>query len=172
MIYEIFVRFFGAGIAGLIQFLPFTINYNTNPPLLKIETVLSSPVTNETKRLVENGMQLNIQYDWSLIVNDSRAYHRSSVHKLQFIDNTWLIDGSIRTMSIDSLQKQIGTSVMALPGLLFDNGDRITVFTKAEILADSAFTRSTRMRTDVLWNYYTPKHKEQLIFNGEVFIPE
>jgi hypothetical protein len=72
----------------------------------------------------------------------------------------------------DSIQQHIGTSAMLLPGLRFDSGDKIIVFIKAAILPDSAFTRSTRMRTDVLWNYYTPKRKEQLIFNGERFVPE
>jgi hypothetical protein len=172
MMYELFVKLFGAGLAGLIQFLPLTLVLNDAPPLLRIESSLTSPVTRETQQLVEKGMVLRIQYDWSLIVNNQRAYHQIASHALTHKDSTWSIDGTVQKIPFDSLQKLLGLSVMILPGLRFDNGDRITVFIKAAILPDSAFTRSTRMRTDVLWNFYTPKRKEQLFFNGERFIPE
>jgi len=172
MMYELFVKFFGAGIAGLIQFLPLTLVLNDAPPLLTIETSLTSPVTKEAQLLVGKGMTLQIQYDWSLIVNDQRAYHQIVTHTLRCKESTWFVDGNAQKITLDSLQKQLGIAAMILPGLKFDNGDKITVFIKAAILPDSAFTRSTRMRTDVLWNYYTPKRKEQFIFNGERFIPE
>lgn len=172
MIYELFVKFFGSGIAGLIQFLPLMLVLNEDPPLFKVETSLTTPVTRETQLLVEKGMALRIQYDWSLIVNDQRAYHQIVTHELYCKDSTWSVDGNVQKIPFDSLQKQLGISAMILPGLKFDNGDRVTIFIKAAILPDSAFTRSTRMRTDVLWNYYTPKRKEQLIFNGERFISE
>jgi hypothetical protein len=172
MIYELFVKFFGAGIAGFIQFLPLTLVLDDAPPLLKIETTLTAPVTREAQLLVEKGMTLRIQYDWSFIVNDQRAYHQIVIHELRCKDSTWSVDGTVQKIPFDSLQKQLGISAMVLPGLRFDNGDRLTVFIKAAILPDSSFTRSTRMRTDVLWNFYTPKLKEQLVFNGERFIPE
>lgn len=172
MIYELFVKIFGAGIIGLIQFLPFITIYDTDNYSFSIETTLTSPVTKEAKRLAENGIPFHIQYDWSLIINDQRAYHQIITHELLYKDSTWFVDGNLKKIPFDSLQLQMGTSAMILPGLRFDNGDKLTVFIKAAILPDSAFTRSTRMRTDVLWNYYTPKRKEQLVFNEERFIPE
>jgi hypothetical protein len=172
MIYELIVKLFGAGIAGLIQFLPFTINYDAVVSSLKIEATLTTPITKETQRLVENGVPLRIQYDWSLIVNDVRAYHQTVLHEFQFAKNMWIIDNVVQNVSIEELQMQMGSAIMILPGLRFDDGDRLTVFIKATILPDSTFTRSTRMSTDVLWNYYIPKHKEQLIYSGERFIPE
>jgi hypothetical protein len=172
MIYELFVKLFGAGIVGLIQFLPFTLIVDDTSPMFKIETSLTAPVTREAQQLVENGMILRIQYEWSLIVNDQRAYHQIVTHELRCKDSTWFVDGTVQKILFDSLQLKLGRSAMILPGLRFDNGDKLTIFTKAAILPDSAFTRSTRMRTDVLWNFYTPKRKEILIFNGERFSPE
>jgi len=172
MIYELIVKLLGAGIMGLIQFLPFTISYDAAISSLKIETSLISPVTKESQRLVEGGMPLRIQYDWSLIVNNERAYHLTVLHELKFEQDKWIVDNTIQTVPMEELQKQMGNAVVILPGLRFDADDRLTVFIKATILPDSLFTRSTRMSTGVLWNYHIPKRKSSFIYTGERFIPE
>jgi hypothetical protein len=172
MIYEIFLRLFGAGITGIIHFLPMTVAYDSSALSLSVGTTLTAPLTREARRLAENGMPLRIRYDWSLIVNDIRAYHQSEQNELAFNNGNWRLDGKALDVSFDTLQKFMGQTAMQLPGVRFDAGDRMVVFVKAELLSDSVFTKSTRMETDVLWNCRTPALKESFQFSGERFLRE
>lgn len=169
MIYELFLRLFGAGITGLIQFLPFSVEYDAAAPLLSTGTTLTAPVTREARRLVETGMSLRIDYSLSLIVNNVRAYHQSTVHKLEFAAGTWTVDDTLRNLPFDTLQRLMGRISIRKPGLKFDERDRITLFVKATILPDSGFTKSTRMNTDVLWNCRIPTRKETFLFTNGRF---
>jgi hypothetical protein len=169
MIYELALRIFGAGIAGIIQFLPLSVDYRAADPSLTVAATLTAPVTKEARRLVETGMSLRISYDWSLIVNDTRAYHKTTKHALQWKKNVWLIDNDTLTAPFDTIQARTGHSVARFPGFRFDEGDHLLLLVKATLLPDSAFTAATRMRTDVLWNCRIPTRKECLVFTHGKF---
>ena len=170
MLYETLLRFLGAGIAGILQFQPFVINYNTAPPELRSSSVLAAPVTGEARRLVENGWTFRIEYTWSIIVNDARAYRRSEQHILKMREGRWVIDtGNVKSV-FDSTQVLMGGSSGTFGGLTFDEGDRLTVFVKASLPSDSLFTASTGMNTAVLWNCFIPNRKETFLFTGGRFV--
>ena len=169
MIYELILRIFGAGIAGVIQFLPLSVGYQAADPSLTAAATLTEPVTAEARRLVEKNMPLRIVYDWSLIVNDARAYRSSTLNELKWENNRWLLNGAPLSASFDTVQYRIGRSIVRFPGFKFDEGDRIIIFVKATLRPDSAFTASTRMRTDVLWNCYIPTRKETFLFTNGRF---
>jgi hypothetical protein len=162
VIYEYALRLLGAGIAGMIHFLPLAHCYTPLDNTLTISTTLTSPVTEETRTLVRNGWTFPVAYECYLIVNDAHSYHADFTRRLSFAQGRWNVDGAV--VPPDSIMAKMGMVVARFPGLRFDERDKIVVFVKAHIAQDSAFASSTGMRPDVLWNCYEPRKRETFVF--------
>ncbi len=164
MIFEYFFRLLGVGIASILYFTginPFYEDY-----VLRIETQLNSPITQDIVELAESSFTFRVEYYVSIIVNDSRTRNSRIVNEFRY-DESWLINN--RPVAEDSIQHVFGTASVTFTDLELGENDRIVLFARARILPDSSFEAATGLPTRILWNYYEPSIRcEYIVQQGRL----
>jgi hypothetical protein len=164
--YDFLVWLFGGGITTLIAFLPIQLSFHDHE--LLIETMLSKPITNQTRTLVSKGFIFGIQFDCTIIINDVKTFERTTFNTVSFQKSQWNING--RQVEQKRLQEIEGTIRFTFDRFTFGEGDEMAVYIKASIAPDSVFTQSTGLKTSILWNYYEPRCEKKYVFKKGIFV--
>lgn len=167
MFYEFIVKLIGAGIASSLYFLPFQINYSNN--FFYIEASLNVPITTDIEQLIKKGYCFQIQYSFTIIVNDKRSYSANEINKVLY-NQKWQVNDS--SVLYDSLQKKAGHSIIQFNRFKFDEGDKLFIFVNAHVLPDEGFTQSTGFQPSILWSYCVPRKQETYILRNGTFVKQ
>ncbi len=165
MIYEYVVRLLGKSIIKMIYFLPILLNYESNTLTIPIQ--LNNPITIETKKLIKAGFNYKLEYYFSLIINDKKLFKRA-INKSVYYRNGWYVDS--KKVEEKELQEKIGKIELEFKDFIFEENDHLSIFVKCNISDDPEFTQSTDFKTAVLWNYYIPQKRINLIFKNGDFV--
>lgn len=167
MIYEIIVRLFGTDILWSIGFISCTLGYNDNT--LTVSAAMRQPVTQQIQQLVKNGLKFRVEQNLIVIINDQNSYTRS-IQKSFVWNNGWFVNGAL--VDDKELQKEMGATSYSFSHFTFSENDVVLVFLESTILPDEEFTVSTGFKTQVLWNFYSPKVKCQFIYKNGAFVKQ
>jgi hypothetical protein len=167
LFYDVIIKLIGAGIASVLYFLPFQLQYPNE--ILTVEACLTAPITHDIESLIKKGFNLRIQYSFTIIINDKRSYYVNGVNTIRLGQN-WLVNDSL--VPYENLQKSAGCSIAHFNRFKFDEGDKMMVFVNAHILPDEGFTLSTGFQPSILWSYYVPRLQEIFLFKNGAFIKQ
>jgi hypothetical protein len=154
----------GVGMAGLLHFQAPVPTYQSDT--LSIVTHLENTVTDEVRDAVKQGYAFQVEYSFSLIVNQRKSFQSSAVNSLTY-DSLWRVNGL--ALTANSLQAPMGFATAHFSRLHFDPSDEVLIFVKAKIVADSTFTQSTGLPTTILWNYFVPRTETHWNFSAGGF---
>lgn len=167
MIYQYLVQLFGTDILWAISLFISMIGYHDNT--LTVSVGMKQPVTMEIERLVQNGLKFRIEQNFNIIVNEQNSYERS-IEKTLSWNNGWYVNE--KYVDNNNLQNEIGATTYMFPNFIFNENDVILVFIKSTILPDEKFTLSTGLKTQVLWNFYSPSIKSEYVFKNAAFVKQ
>jgi hypothetical protein len=168
LIFEYFIKLTGIGISSLIAFLPLQLEVKNDT--LTVQTALTRPVTEDVFALTEQGFPFTIEFYASIIVNSSSVKRVSRQKQLTFKDPHFYID-SIPCFK-DSIQGVMGQLRAVFSRVAMAEGDRLSVYVKAEIASHRDFQQSTGLKTAVLWNYYIPHLKSDYIMHQNTLVKQ
>jgi hypothetical protein len=168
VIYDFFVWLFGSGIASLVVFLPVQPEYQNDT--LVIRARLANPMTSQVHRLVSHGLEFGINYDCTIIINDTKTFGRSQSNRTTFTNGIWRVNGA--ATSEGEVQARQGAVQFSFEKFRFDKGDELFIYIKAAIVPDTEFTASTGLKTGILWNYYEPHCKQKFVYLDGQFIAD
>lgn len=167
MIYQYLVQLFGTDILWAISLFLSPLIYHDNT--LLISTSMKQPITPEIEHLVQNGLKFRIEQNLNIIINEQNSYSRSVEKKLVWNDG-WFVNG--KPLDGKDLQIVMGKESYEFNNFNFGENDRILIYVKSLILPDEEFTVSTGLKTQVLWNFYTPSIKNEYVFRNGTFIKQ
>jgi hypothetical protein len=130
---------------------------------------MKQPITPEIERLVQNGLKFRIEQDLNIIINEQNSYYRSVEKKLAWNDG-WFVNGE--SLDGKDLQIVMGKEYYEFNNFNFGENDHILIYVKSLILSDEEFTVSTGLKTQVLWNFYSPSIKSEFVFKNGTFIKQ
>jgi hypothetical protein len=162
--FEFFFKLLGPNMAALLVLVLHHIHWEGET--LTLSAALANPVTVEIQELTTHQYAFDIQYYFSVIINNRKTY-RTTVHNVLRYQDRWLVNGV--AVDVDSIQARMGRAHVAFDGLRFDDGDEVQVFIQASIVDDPEFEASTGLKTTILWKYFEPKAKNLYVLSNGRF---
>jgi hypothetical protein len=167
VIYQYLVQLFGTDILWAISLFLSPLIYHNDT--LSISTSMKQPITPEIERLVQNGLKFRTEQNLNIIINNQNSYNRS-IDKTLIWDNGWFANGI--SVGKKDLQNVMGITTYSFSNFSFSENDDILIFIQSTILPDEEFTASTDLKTQVLWNFYSPSIRSEYVFRNGTFVKQ